>query len=103
MTHPSPGVSSAADWVVPSGCTHLPHGLLQLLQADLLGLPQQRALVHLQHGHAVLAELHHHHVGLHRPDGLQGQPSPWAPPPARPQGSPSMTQRLWQQLSSLSN
>ena len=60
------------------GCTaharptpHLPHGLLQLLQADLLGLLEQRALVHLQHGHAVLAELHHHHVGLHLPDGLQ--------------------------------
>lgn len=58
----------------PPPCTHLPHGLLQLLQADLLGLAQQRPLVHLEHGHSVLAQLHDHHVRLHLPDGLQG---PW--------------------------
>lgn len=69
--------------------THLPHGLLQLLQADLLGLAQQRALVHLQHRHAVLTQLHHHHVRLHRADGLQGQASPPPPAPSPPVCAPS--------------
>lgn len=49
---------------------HLPDSLLQLLQADLFGLSQQRPLVHLEHGHTVLTELHHYHIRLHLPDSL---------------------------------
>lgn len=51
---------------------HLFDGLLNLLQVYVFGFLQQRALVHSQHRHAVLAQLHHHHVRLHGADGLRG-------------------------------
>lgn len=49
---------------------HLPDSLLQLLQADLLGLSKQRSLIHLQHGYTVLTEFHNYHIGLHLSDSL---------------------------------
>lgn len=48
-------------------------GLLNLIQVDVFGFPQQRILVHLQHRHPVLAQLHHHHVWLHSADRLCGE------------------------------
>lgn len=83
----SPPAPRAEPQTRPARWPHLPDGLLKLLQADLLGLAQQCALVHLQHGHAVLAQLHHHHIGLHLPDGLprtrrfRDTPAPQRPHP----------------------
>lgn len=45
-------------------------GLLNLFKVDVFGFSEQCILVHLQHGHPVLAQLHHHHVWLDSSDRL---------------------------------
>lgn len=57
----------------PSKEPNLFDGLLNFLQVDVFGFPQQSILIHFQHRHSVLAQLNHHHIWLHGTDCLIGQ------------------------------